>query len=233
MGDPPTVYDLPREKIPADLNWDLWLGPNPYVHYNHQLNPPISLDPPKKEQLWAAWRWYREMGGGFTTDWGAHMFDIAQWGMKIDGKGPIEIIPAGYGNTPHLTYLYDNGVVMTEEPFDDRKTKGVKFWGNDGWIEVARGYFQGSSPELAPTISKDDASDHPHQKDFIDAIRSRRDPQVPMETGHSSCTTCNLGNIAYRLGRPVRWDPYHEQFVDDPEAEAHIHREYRDGYSLE
>ena len=65
VGDPPTPYNLPREILPVDLNWDLWLGPNPYVYYNHELNPPISLNPPQDEQLWGAWRWYKETGGGF------------------------------------------------------------------------------------------------------------------------------------------------------------------------
>ena len=235
VGDPPTFYDLPKEPIPSDLNWDMWLGPNPYVHYNHQLNPPISLDPPQDEQLWGAWRWYREMGGGFTTDWGAHMFDIAQWGLEMDDSGPIEIIPAGYKETPHLTYIYRNGVVMTEEPFNENKTKGVKFWGNDGFIEVARGYFHGSTPALQPEISEDDGQYETkvaHHVNFIESVRNRKEPVVPVEIGHRSATVCTLGNIAYAEGRPIRWNPETETFVNDPEAEKFYHREYREGYSL-
>jgi len=58
VGAPPKPYDLPEEPIPADLNWDRWLGPLPgNIHYNSQLNPPISLDPPKDEQIWGAWKW--------------------------------------------------------------------------------------------------------------------------------------------------------------------------------
>jgi len=96
VGAPPTPYNLPEEPLPADLNWDLWLGPLPEtIHYNNELNPPISLDPPKNEEFWGGWRWYKEMGGGFTTDWGAHMFDIAQWGLGMDKNGPVEISPIG------------------------------------------------------------------------------------------------------------------------------------------
>ncbi len=99
-----------------------------------------------------AWRWYKELGGGFTTDWGAHMFDIVQWGgLEMDNSGPVEIIPAGYEDTKFLTYKYANGVVMTEEPFDEQQTKGVKFWGGDkGWIEVSRGHFVASDDSLLP-----------------------------------------------------------------------------------
>ena len=104
FGAPPTPYDLPRTKLPEGLDWDKWLGPLPlYVHYNDDMNPPISLDPVKNEHCWGAWRWYRETGGGFTTDWGAHMIDIAQWAIGMDGRGPIEVIPAGVNGAEYLT----------------------------------------------------------------------------------------------------------------------------------
>jgi len=235
VGAPPTPYDLPREIMPVDLNWDLWLGPNPYVHYNHELAPPISLDPPVNEKLWGAWRWYKEMGGGFTTDWGAHMFDIAQWGLGMDKSGPVEISPAGYEDYKFLTYKYANGIIMTEEPFNERKTKGVKFQGKDGWIEVSRGYFKASDKKFEPNLEKETGpyeTKIPHQLNFIEAVRAHKDPQVPVEIGHSTCTVCTLGNIAYDLKRPVKWDPAKQQFVDDLQAELYMHREYRKGYKL-
>ncbi|MFC2124764.1 Gfo/Idh/MocA family protein [Bacteroidota bacterium] len=235
VGAPPKPYDLPREILPVDLNWDLWLGPNPYVHYNKELNPPISLDPEENEKFWGGWRWYSEMGGGFTTDWGAHMFDIAQWGLGMDKNGPVEIIPGGYEDTKFLTYKYSNGVIMTEEPFDDKKTKGVKFVGKDGWIEVSRGHFEASSKNLKPDIKREKGpyeTKIPHQVNFIEAVKNRKDPQVPVEIGHSSCTVCTLGNIAYDLRRPVKWDPAKEEFVKDLQADLYMHREYRKGYKL-
>jgi predicted dehydrogenase len=236
VGDPPTPYNLPEEPLPADLNWDLWLGPNPFVHYNHELDPPISLNPPQDEQLWGAWRWYKETGGGFTTDWGAHMFDIVQWGLGMDKSGPIEIIPAGFQDTKFLTYKYSNGTVMTEEPFDEKLTKGVKFWGTKGWIEVARGYFKSEPASLSQGNEVASSGPYetkvPHQINFIDSVRKRTDPIVPIEIGHRSCTVCNLGNISYELKRPVKWNPGTEQFVNDPEADKLMHRIYRPGYSL-
>lgn len=238
VGGPPVPYDLPEEPVPADLNWDLWLGPNPRVHYNHELNPPISLDPPRDETLWGAWRWYKEMGGGFTTDWGAHMFDIAQWGLDKDDSGPRRIIPAGYNDYEFLTYEYDDGIIMTEEPFDEKLTKGVKFTGADGWIEVSRGHYAASDPDFIPPPEQEREigvayeTGTPHLVDFIQSMRERRDPVAPVEVGHRTCTTCTLGNIAYELMRPVEWDPARESFVDDPEAEQYYHREYRAGYSL-
>jgi predicted dehydrogenase len=238
VGAPPTPYDLPEEPVPADLNWPLWLGPSEFIHYNSQLNPPISLDPEQNEQFWGGWRWYKELGGGFTTDWGAHMFDIAQWGLGMDGNGPVEIIPAGYEGTQYLTYKYANGTVMTEEPFNEQKTKGVKFWGESGWIEISRNHYLASDDSLLPPVVEEAEGAYetkiPHLENFINALKNNTDPVVPVEIGHSSCTVCTLGNIAYDLGRPIKWDPATETFVDDEEASAHrlYNKTYSEGYTL-
>lgn len=238
VGAPPKPYDLPEEPVPADLNWDLWLGSLPYpIHFNNQLDPPISLDPPKDEEIWGAWRWYKEMGGGFTTDWGAHMFDIAQWGLGMDKSGPVEISPIGDG-TEFMQFKYANGVVLTSEPFDEKLTKGVKFWGETGWIEVSRGMFNASDPKFnmppAPAEEGPYETKIPHQVNFIEAVRERKDPAVPVEVGHSSCTVCTLGNIACELKRTIKWDPATETFVDDTDGAATklLHYEYRQGYTL-
>jgi predicted dehydrogenase len=238
VGAPPTPYNLPEEPIPTDLNWDMWLGslPTP-IHFNSQLDPPISLDPDVDEKIWGAWRWYKEMGGGFTTDWGAHMFDIAQWGLGMDKNGPVEISPIGDG-TEYMTFKYASGTVMTSEPFNNEKTKGVKFWGESGWIEVAREFFNASDKKLYPPEAEKTEGPYetkiPHQVNFIESVRSRKDPAVPVETGHSSCTVCNLGNIACDLKRTIKWNPETESFVDDTDGAATklLHYEYRAGWKL-
>jgi predicted dehydrogenase len=237
VGAPPVPYNLPEEQVPSDLNWDLWLGPSQYVHYNNQLNPPISLNPPQNEQFWGGWRWYKELGGGFTTDWGAHMFDAAQWAMKMDNSGPTRIIPAGYQDYDYMTFEYANGVIMTERPWNEKKIKGVKFWGSDGYVEITRDFINVSDKSLMPktTQAADDVpyeTKIPHLTNFIDSMRSKKDPIAPVEVGHRTCTTCTLGNIAHELGRPVQWDPAKEQFVNDKEADKHLHRQYREGYRL-
>lgn len=239
VGAPPTPYNLPEEPIPADLDWDRWLACLPdYIHFNHQLNPPISLDPDQDEKIWGAWRWYKEMGGGFTTDWGAHMFDVAQWGLGMDGSGPVEISPIGDG-TEYMQFVYANGVVMTSEPFNETMTKGVKFIGKDGWIEVSRSQFKASDDSLLPpptdlAESGPYETKIPHQLNFVEAVLERRDPVVPVEIGHSSCTVCTLGNIACELKRTIKWNPATETFVDDLDGEATkmLHYKYRDGWNL-
>jgi len=238
VGAPPKPYDLPEEKLPADLNWPLWLGSLPQnIHYNNQLDPLITLEPEVNEKIWGAWRWYTEMGGGFTTDWGAHMFDIAQWGLGMDRNGPVEASPIGDG-TEFMKFKYANGVEMTSEPWDTKLTKGVKFWGEKGWIEVAREYFNASDPKFFAEKKEKSEGPYetkiPHQLNFIESVRSHKDPVVPVEIGHSSCTVCNLGNIACQLKRTVKWDPKNEKFVDDTDGAATkmLHYQYRAGVKL-
>jgi len=154
VGDPPKPFDLPEMPIPGNLNWNLWLGPlnDGKIHYHSDLAPQITLAPVQNETLWGAWRWYLEMGNGYTADWGAHMFDIAQAAIGMDGSAPCEIIPKGYNGTQYMTFKYRNGIVMTEQPYleDNPGAQGIKFIGTKGWIEVARGYIGCSDPSLIP-----------------------------------------------------------------------------------
>ena len=232
----PAPCNLPRMAVPAGLNWDKWLGPLPTsVYYHSDLDPIVSDE--HDEQLWGAWRWYKVSGGGLMTDWGAHMFDVAQWALGKDGSGPVEIIPPGYSYYDHLTYKYDNGVIVTEEPFDGT-TPGVQIYGDDGWVKVSRGKFEASDKRFdMGTAMGDDNVPYEtkvgHHRIFIESIKSRIDPNVPVETGHTSCTVCNLGNIAMELGRPVIWNPIVQKFMHDAEATRLLHYDYRPGYSLE
>lgn len=231
VGQPehPKPYDLEKQDIPAGLDWKAWLGPLPEMHFNEQLNPSISLNPEENEKLWGAWRWYRETGGGYMTDWGAHMFDIAQWGLGMDRSGPVKVIP-GTANNP-LTYQYGNGVEMVVGPFDEGR-QGVKFIGDKGWIKVSRGNFESSDESLKPTMERPNLGYPPHYWDFIDSVIKRKDPIVPVEVGHSTCVICTIGNIANELGRTLDWDPVNQTFPNDWEAKARLHYNYENGYQL-
>lgn len=233
----PRPCKLPRMEVPAGLNWDKWLGPLPESVYYHSDLDPI-IDDEHDEQLWGAWRWYTICGGGLQTDWGAHMFDIAQWALGKDQSGPVEVIPPGYSYYDHLTYKYDNGIVMTEEPvyFGDRKDAGVQIYGEGGWIKVHRGGFESSDPKFDKAVAKSDLPfevNPGHHRIFIESVKSRIDPNCPVEIGHSSCTVCTLGNIAEELNRPLKWNPVVQKFMNDPEATKKLHYDYRPGYKLE
>ena len=243
VGDPPKPFNLPEMPVPGNLNFNQWMGPlnDPKIHYHPDLCPPISLDPEKNEQLWGAWRWYQETGNGYTADWGAHMFDIAQAAIGMDGSGPIEFIPAGYKGTVYSTMKYANGIVMTEQPFQEENdaAQGIKFIGDKGWLKVARGYIECSDPSLLEKkeqkVGKGEYEvSAPHMQNFVDCVRSRENPIAPVEVGCSTNTLCCLQNIARELGRPVHWNPATLSFEGDKEAEAHrlYGYVYRNPYKL-
>lgn len=239
----PSHWTCPEMDVPGNLNFNQWMGPlnDPKIHYHPDLCPPISLEPEQNEKLWGAWRWYQETGNGYTADWGAHMFDIAQAAIGMDGSGPVEFIPKGYEGTEYATMKYANGIVMTEQPYreDNANAQGIKFIGDKGWLKVARGYIECSDPSLLPKEEKKVGKGEyevssPHMQNFIDCVRSRRNPIAPVEVGCSTNTLCCLQNIARELGRPVHWDPATLSFNGDKEAESHrlYWYEYRNPYKL-
>ena len=234
-GEGPLPYTLETTAAPAGLDWERWVGPLPAEwlnKYNHTLNP--LLDEKGKDECWGAWRWYQGLGGGFTTDWGAHMFDIAQWCLGKDGSAPTEILPPSASPYESLTYRYDNGIEVIHKNVGHGQA--VEIYGENGWIMVKRGQFLASSPDFMPTDVDQKAvyeTNVPHYQSFIDSIRSRRDPSVPVEVGHSSCVVCTIGNIAYELNRPLEWNPIVQKFMGDAEANSKLHYEYREPYKLE
>ena len=161
------------------------------------------------------------------TDWGAHHFDIAQWGLGMDESGPVEIIPpADPKATRGVRYLYANGVEMIHGD-----SGGVLFIGTEGKILVNRGKFEATPASLGEEPLGDNAirlyKSYSHTKDFLDCMRSRKRPICDVEIGCRSVTVCHLGNLAYWNHRHLRWDPVKETFIGDKEANQWLDRPKR------
>ncbi len=215
VGGPSRWCDLPGEPMEPGLEWDMWLGPTPVRPYNSILSPRGV------HNHFPLWRSYREFSGGGMTDWGAHHFDIAQWGLGMDHSGPVKIIPPDDPKADHgVKYIYANGVEVHHI-----NGNGVTFYGTEGKIYVNRGKFQ-ATPEkvaedpLGPNEVHLYESDD-HHRNWIQCIRSRKLPICDVEIGARSVTVCHLGNLAYWLHRPLNWNPESERFVDDAEANMH------------
>jgi len=166
------------------------------------------------------------------TDWGAHHFDIAQWGMGADDTGPVEIIPPNGKDVPLLTYRYASGVTV----YHGGGGNGVVFHGTEGKIEVNRGHL-----ETWPSSLKDKPIgpnevhlyvSPGHHDDWLRSIRTRQRPICDVEIGARSVSVCHLGNLAYWLKRPLKWDPAREEFVGDPEANRWLDRPRREPWTL-
>ena len=220
VGGPSIDCDLPTQPTPKGVDWNMWLGPAPYRGYHD------SLCPRGMHNHYPAWRNYREYSGGQMTDWGAHHFDIAQWGLGMDDSGPIEIFPPGGRDYKTLTYRYANGVVMYRGG-----AKGVLFTGTDGTVEVSRSHLRVHPESAAEPLGEKEMklyNSPDHIRNFLDCIRTREQPICTAEVGARSVTVCHLGNLAYWHKRPLAWDPAKERFVGDDEANGWLDRPKRD-----
>lgn len=213
----------PREDpapVPPDLDWDLWLGPAPFRPYS----PSIT-----QEQVW---RQIRDFSGGTLTDWGAHLVDTAQVANFAEHSSPVwvegrgEFPPDSLNTVAHryeLNYRYANGVTMrvTSEGTSLR-FEGTAGWvGNRGWL----GRLEGSDIEVFrrkydPATNRIWSRPPREQRNFLDCLKNGQPPMYTAEALHRLSTTLHLGSVAMELGRPVRWDPEAEVFLDDPEANA-------------
>ncbi len=230
--DSPTEA-LPEESVPAGLDWDVWLNQAASRPFNRQ---------------WMSWMRWRDFSGGEMTNWGAHGVDQIQWALGMDGTGPVEMWPVTSGPNGQITMRYANGVevhFMLETGHGPMG--GAIFIGEKGKLEINRNKFTSNPPEIAQELLKkvDVAEEERkwsdqlalwqarwHMQDWLDCIRSRKQPVADVEIGHRSISVCHLANITRRAGRRLKWDPSQERFVGDDEANGYLNRPRRKGFEL-
>lgn len=238
VGGPGKPCDLPEEAMEPGLEWDLWLGPAPKRPYNSILSPRGVHD------HFPNWRNYREYGGGGVTDWGAHHYDIAHWGLGYDNSGPVEFVaPEKPGSGNGVVTKYADGVVMKHGG-----ASGVTFFSEKNKIFVNRGkfevwmdgkqiaedvsYCEKMAKELLPANAVRLYVSQNHLSDFISSVRSRQMPICDVETGHRTSSVCNLVNQVYYNGKGFKWDPVKEQFVGGTGNKEWLGTKYRGNWKI-
>ncbi len=226
--------NYPVAPVPYGLDWDFWLGPAPWRPY-------IKFG--RRAPHWD-WRWIMDYSGGQLTDWAGHHIDIAHWGLGLDRTGPVEIEGQGLYprdglfNTPmryKFTCKYANGIEITV--MNDRQIpRGTKWYGNKGWIFVARGKLV-AKPEsiLSEVIGPEEIHlyrSYDHQRNFLDCIKSRKETIAPAEIGHRSISVALLGEIAMLTEQKLKWDPEKEIFLNSDEANRMLSRPMRSPWHL-
>jgi predicted dehydrogenase len=221
--DGPAVPDGPP---PPGLDYDAWLGPAPRKPYN-------------AKHVHYLFRFFWDYSGGQLTNFGAHHLDIAQWALGRDESGPVAVAatatfhPEKWYEVPMqstVTYTYEDGIKIICEQGTDAPG-GLTFHGSEGTLYVTRGKIDANprdilkEPRIA-TYRRLGRSDD-HHANWLECIRTRATPVADVAIGHRSATVCHLGNLAIRLGRPLKWDPEAERFGDDSEANAMLARPYR------
>ena len=219
------------QRVPAELDWEMWLGPAPHAPYT-------------KDRAHFNFRWIWDYSGGIITDWGTHLFDTAQWANDTEHSGPVEVEGTGtfwsgglYNTVKdyNLTFRYANGVVMTCLPGDP----SIKFVGSQGWVGNRgwKGQVEASSEQILNSkIGAEETHLYTNPEgehvDFLKCVKSRKDPYFPVEIGHRVSTVCHLANICLRLGRKLKWDPQSERFEKDDQANGMLSRPMRSPWTL-
>lgn len=227
LGSFPQAPD--KEKIvavPEGFDYDRWLGPTPHYEYS---------DNRVKGSYGGGWRCYWDYGSRKFGDWGAHHFDIVQWALGRDDTGPVEFIPKGFEGEEHHHYRYADGITVWRDKKPDEGHM-IRFIGNEGEVHVSRGKVASKPKELVRHRYTDKDfqvyESKNHRQNFVDSIKSRKPTICPATVGHRSGTICQVGGIAERLVRPVKWDPKAEKIVGDAKAAAMQDRARREGYEL-
>ena len=249
-GDPsgPVVEEMP---VPDSLNYDMWLGSTPEVPYTETgVHPQKGYGRP-------GWLRLEQYGAGMITGWGQHHYDSAAWGMDTEFTGPISVesvaqFPKSGMWNVHGDFMvkqeYENGItVYTTGGY----TNGIRYEGEEGWIFVSRGNYVASASDpvdLKNSAKALDASDpkilkseikeneiHLYKSDeqhgnWLDCIKTRKQPISPVEIGHRACSVCLVSHIAMKIPGELKWDPKAEKFIDNDLANSMLSRPQRAPY---
>ena len=234
VGDPGRPCDLAEEPAEPGLDWDRWLGPAPLRPYNSVLSPRGV------HGHFPAWRLYSEFGGGAICDFGAHHFDIAQWGLGMDESGPIEVRPPESKDALRgALMVYETGVTVEHSGGQGMRFGGARFYGAEGDVEVDRGAFRlardGKEFNNAGQAEKEFLADakiklyrsSSHTGDFLARVVDRKRPCTSEIEGGHTAICCHLVNLAYIHRKTIKWDPSKMVFSDPSCDPAWLTRNYR------
>jgi predicted dehydrogenase len=251
---------IPEAPVPEGLDWDLWLGPAPKVAYRAlpQLREGYGGGVPLFSNAHYSFRNWHEYSGGKLTDWGAHHVDIACWALGASDTGPSRVAPLEFS----LPVEYKDGHPLVGDQYNaatrfkirvdmpgdvemiitSEGDNGILFEGTRGRFFVNRGRISGSPvealqedplPEGAIEEVYGGAVSENHTANFIDAMKSRKAPISDVWSHNRMLEICHLSNIAMRLNRELNWDPVKREIVGDPQANAFLRRDSRQGYEIQ
>lgn len=199
--------NLPVMPVPPELDYDFWLGPAPYKPYHpHRVHQ--------------TFRGYWDYDGGGLSDMGQHYIDPVQYFLGKDDDSPISVdldAPQqnmdAVGTWRKITYTYADGCKIILD--GEGTVEGVPY------IEGPKGKlypgFKSDIPDLEKKLAEF-PDPEPQVTDFIEAVKTRKKFALNEQNGYRSCTIVNMGLVALRLGRSLKFDPVKQEFIDDEGA---------------
>lgn len=250
---------IPEAPVPEGLDWDFWLGPAPKVPYRAlpELRKGYGGGVPLYSNAHYSFRMWHEYSGGKLTDWGAHHVDIACWAIGATDTGPSTVTPLEY----KLACDYKDGYPVAQDRYNiaseftiraempsqiellitSKGDNGILFEGTEGRFFVNRGKITGKPvealkenplPEGAIEEVYGGKVSENHTANFIEAMKSRKQPISDVWSHNRMLEICHLANIAMRLGRAVKWDSVKREIVGDDQANNFLARDSRQGFEV-
>jgi len=227
--------------VPDGVDYGLWLGPAPKRPFN-------------KNRFHYNFRYYWDYAGGLMTDWGVHMLDFALYGMQAKTPNAVTAMggkfsyPDGARETPdtlQVLYEYEDYVISWEHSVclgkgPENRNHGVAFQGNNGTLIVTRNGWQVYPEKLNKDEFKmEEVPPQPgtggfteHVQNFIECIKSRREPNCTVKMGKEVGMVAHMGNLAFRTGERLRWDKKTNEFTGNITANQLISPEYSSPWEL-
>lgn len=222
--------------VPAGLDWDIWQGPAAEKAFN-------------PNRYTYGWKWLWEYGAGDMGNDGVHDLDIARWGLGVDVPSSISCTGGKLffdgdaqesPDTQFVTFTFpgSKAVLVYEQrlwsPYvQEGHENGVAFYGTEGYMVIGRRNWKvvgrGNKVLFDEKVS---FSDVPHLENFVACVKTGERPNCEIEEGHRSTLLAHLGNIAYRVGRPLTFDAKAETVVGDDEAAAMLRRKGRKAFTI-
>lgn len=233
-GLPPDLGTAQISAPPPGLNWDMWLGPAPYTDYMSQ-------------RCHFTYRYFMDYSGGVFADFWCHIADVVFWALNPTGLKSVWArgeAPKGIADAPQwldVDYEFDNlKMYWTHEP---PPVPGAAGKGIGAYFEGERGTLLCDYSSRLITIGGETVQDLPqvpititrspgHQQNFIDAVKSRKQPQSNLEYARRLTLPMHLGLISYRMGEKLEWNSAKEQFAHHKKAAGYLHREHRKAWKL-
>jgi predicted dehydrogenase len=222
---------------PKRLDFDLWLGPAPKVEYRSNMLPGI-------------WRWWYDYGAGDMGNDGVHDIDLARWGLGVTSQ-PTTVAAIGgkyffdddqqFPDTQYIAFEYAEGGKKKQLIYEHRiwspyfqegYENGNAFYGTKGMLILGKGggwRIEGVRNKPGKTM-KGSTDLNAHHTNWLECIRTGKQPNASAEIGQLSAALCHLGNIACRVGKQLTFDPAKETITSDSEANALVRRKYREGH---
>lgn len=213
--------DLVEQPVPAELDYDFWLGPAPVKPYHpHRVH--------------GTFRGYWDYDGGGLGDMGQHYLDPVQYILGKDDESPVEVEAEApkqdsdaVGTWKMIRLKYKDGCEIILDG-EDRLKEAAFIEGPKG--KIMKG-FKSDIPDLDKKLAGLKEPE-PQITDFVEAVKTRKKFALNELNGHRSCTLINMAKIALQTGRRLRFDPRKQRFIDDKDANSYILQPYRGPWKL-